>query len=116
MLNEMRRFSDRIQPWLHYVPISIDYSDLYDTFIFFRGGLSGENNHDELAKKIGYAGSAWADTFWRDEDATAYMYRYVLSFLHESCLDHLWVSRLLLEYARIMSLDREAMSFKLHPR
>ena len=69
------RFADRIQPWLHYVPISLDYSDLYDVFLFFRGGLNGEGNHDALAKKIAYAGSEWADTFWREEDATAYMYR-----------------------------------------
>ena len=99
------------------MPISIDYSDLYDTFIFFRGGLSGENNHDELAKKIGYAGSSWADTFWRDEDATAYMYRYVqIPIQYQRFVLITNKQRLLLEYARIMSLDREAMSFKLHPR
>jgi len=27
-------WSDRIQPWVHYVPINIDYSDLHDAFAF----------------------------------------------------------------------------------
>ncbi|KAK2464643.1 hypothetical protein APHAL10511_003336 [Amanita phalloides] len=30
---------DRIQPWVHYVPIQVDYSDLYDALVFFRGGF-----------------------------------------------------------------------------
>lgn len=88
-------FADRIQPWVHYVPINFDYSDLHDAFIFFRGDISGEGNHDDLAKKIALAGSKWASTFWRQEDATAYMYR------------------LFLEYARVISLDRDAMSMNL---
>lgn len=75
------RFGDRIQPWVHYIPISYDYSDLHDAFIFFRGDIAGEGNHDELAKKIALAGSKWASTFWREEDATAYMYRYALNKL-----------------------------------
>lgn len=101
---------------MHYVPISIDYSDLLDAFVFFRGDLSGERNHDDLAKKIGYAGSNWVDTFWRDEDATAYMYRYVsapagIHSVRSESLRH--ACRLLLEYARIVSLDRDAMTFKM---
>lgn len=27
-------WTDRIQPWVHYVPIQVDYSDLYDTLGF----------------------------------------------------------------------------------
>jgi hypothetical protein len=27
-------WNDRIQPWVHYVPIQMDYSDLYDTVAF----------------------------------------------------------------------------------
>ncbi|TDL24277.1 hypothetical protein BD410DRAFT_767481 [Rickenella mellea] len=87
-------FADRIQPWVHYVPISIDYSDLYDAFIFFRGDLSGEGNHDEMARKIAAAARSWTQDFWRKEDVTAYMFR------------------LFLEYARVMSLDRDSMTYK----
>ncbi|KAF8997495.1 glycosyl transferase family 90-domain-containing protein [Cyathus striatus] len=85
---------DRVQPWVHYVPIQVDYSDLYDTYTFFRGGLYGEGGHDDLARKIGLAGREWSKTYWRKEDMTAYFFR------------------LLLEYARLMSLDRESMSYE----
>lgn len=84
---------DRIQPWVHYVPIQVDHSDLYDAYIFFRGGLYGEGNHDDLAKKIAYKGREWSRTFWRKEDMTAYFFR------------------MFLEYARLMSLDREGMMY-----
>ncbi|KAJ8507642.1 hypothetical protein ONZ45_g10011 [Pleurotus djamor] len=86
---------DRIQPWVHYVPIQADYSDLHDVFVFFRGGLYGEGAHDDLAKKIAYAGREWSKAYWRKEDMTAYFFR------------------LILEYSRVMSLDREAMTYKL---
>jgi len=69
------RWIDRIQPWVHYVPVQVDYSDLYDAYIFFRGGLYGEGNHDELARKIATAGREWSRSFWRQEDMTAYFFR-----------------------------------------
>lgn len=72
------RWIDRVQPWVHYVPIQVDHSDLYDAYIFFRGGLYGEGNHDELAKRIATAGRTWSRTFWRKEDMTAYFFRYVV--------------------------------------
>jgi len=79
-------YTSRIAPWVHYVPIKISYADLYDTVAFFRV-------HDELAKRIAKAGQDWSRMFWRREDMTAYLYR------------------LLLEYARVMSLDRESMDY-----
>ncbi|KAG1871500.1 glycosyltransferase family 90 protein [Suillus subluteus] len=87
-------FMDRVAPWVHYVPVQIDLSDLYDTFTFFRGGLDGEGAHEDLAKKIAAAGREWSQTYWRKEDLTAYTFR------------------LLLEYARVSSLDRDAMTYK----
>ncbi|KAG2351992.1 glycosyl transferase family 90-domain-containing protein [Suillus spraguei] len=86
-------FMDRVAPWVHYVPVQIDLSDLYDTLIFFRGGLRGEGAHEDLAKKIAVAGRAWSQTYWRREDLTAYAFR------------------LFLEYARVSSLDRDAMTY-----
>ncbi|KZT35728.1 hypothetical protein SISSUDRAFT_1050919 [Sistotremastrum suecicum HHB10207 ss-3] len=132
-------FTDRIQPWVHYVPVKVDYSDLYDILLFFRGdlgisrrrksgrtqgdgggggdGLGGEGGrdgeeedgegeggeggeggregYDHLAEKIASEGKKWIGEYWREEDMTAYMFR------------------LMLEYARVMSLDREAASFDL---
>ncbi|KAJ8518174.1 hypothetical protein ONZ45_g4698 [Pleurotus djamor] len=89
-------FSDRVQPWVHYVPIQMDLSDLYDSLLFFRGdAMTGEGGHDGMARKIAVAGREWSRTYWRREDLIAY-------FL-----------RLLLEYARLMSDDRDQMSFSI---
>ncbi|KAI6038811.1 hypothetical protein EDC04DRAFT_2569264 [Pisolithus marmoratus] len=73
--------------WVHYVPIQVSYADLYDVIAFFR-------YHDEAAAKIACAGKKWSQEFWRKEDMSAYLYR------------------LLLEYARVMSVDRELMSYR----
>ncbi|SJL16212.1 uncharacterized protein ARMOST_19731 [Armillaria ostoyae] len=86
-------FTDRLMPWVHYIPIQVDYSDLWDALVFFRGDLKGDNNHEDLARKIASAGRDWSRTFWRKEDMTAYNYR------------------VFLEYARIMSPDRAAMTY-----
>ncbi|KAL4071930.1 glycosyltransferase family 90 protein [Scleroderma yunnanense] len=80
-------YSSRIVPWVHYVPIQISYTDLYDALAFFR-------IHDDLAARIATQGKEWSQKFWRKEDMTAYLYR------------------LLLEYARVASVDRDAMSYK----
>ncbi|KAK0449629.1 glycosyl transferase family 90-domain-containing protein [Desarmillaria tabescens] len=86
-------FTDRLMPWVHYVPIQVDYSDLWDALVFFHGDLKGDNDREDLARKIASAGRNWSRTFWRKEDMTAYNYR------------------VFLEYARIMSTDRVAMSY-----
>ncbi|KAF9078042.1 hypothetical protein BDP27DRAFT_1310663 [Rhodocollybia butyracea] len=88
-------FTDRLQPWVHYVPVQIDLSDLWDSFAFFRGDLNGKHGHDDLAKKIGAQGRDWSLNYWREEDLVAYNFR------------------LLLEYVRLTSLDRDSMSFEL---
>ena len=56
-------------------------SDLYDAFIFFRGGMYGEGAHDELAHRIARAGREWSKSYWRREDMTAYLFRYVALLL-----------------------------------
>ncbi|TDL29204.1 hypothetical protein BD410DRAFT_8683 [Rickenella mellea] len=68
-------FTERLAPWVHYVPVQIDYSDLHDAVIFFRGDINGEGAHDQLARKIADAGKSWSETFWRKEDMTAYLFR-----------------------------------------
>ncbi len=74
------RFANRVQPWVHYVPIQIDLTDLHDVFIFFRGDGNGEGAHENLARKIAVAGREWSKSFWRKEDLIAYMYRFDHSF------------------------------------
>lgn len=84
-------YADRVQPWLQcvsppplpsclltsasrsYVPVKVDYSDLYDIMTFFHGTPEGHGSHDELANKIGLAGKHWARDHWRKQDMAAYM-------------------------------------------
>ncbi|KAF9220836.1 hypothetical protein BS17DRAFT_713280 [Gyrodon lividus] len=80
-------FATRVAPWVHYVPIQVSYTDLHDAVAFFRA-------HDDLAARIAAAGKTWSQQFWREEDMSAYLYR------------------LLLEYARVSSVDREGMDYK----
>lgn len=103
----------RAQPWVHYVPVQLDYSDLSDSLVFFAGDMSGEGAHEDMARKIAEAGREWVHKYWREEDVTAYMFRYdFLLSLFISSLIYI-SSRLWLEYARVMSLDRNDMNFYL---
>lgn len=76
----IHRFTDRLAPWVHYVPIQVDYSDLYDAIVFFRGDLAGRGAHEELAAKIALEGREWSLKFWREEDMIAYLFRCVRAF------------------------------------
>ncbi|EGG11221.1 family 90 glycosyltransferase [Melampsora larici-populina 98AG31] len=80
-------YADRVQPWVHYVPIKVDYSDLYDVMVFFLGDENQDPNlkeikkgHDDLAEKIATDGKRWAAEHWRREDMAAYMFRLVLEW------------------------------------
>lgn len=108
-------YTERIMPWVHYVPVQYTLSDIYDILAFFRGSplsnladiddepdilldadrMDGFRGNEHLARKIASAGREWSETMFRKEDMVAYMYR------------------LLLEYARVMSLDREAMTMQV---
>ncbi|GAA5901069.1 uncharacterized protein JCM6883_004741 [Sporobolomyces salmoneus] len=80
-------YSDMIQPWFHYVPVSTDYKDLWTIMAFFKGDQRGRGHHDGLAKEIGLNGKKWAEKHWRWVDM------------------EVWFWRVLLEYARIMGRD-----------
>lgn len=89
----------QLPEWYAYAPTKMDYSDLYSIVSFFRGGLDGTGGHDEVARRIARNGQCWAKKSerlvapltlaWRTEDQQIYMYR------------------LYLEYARLMSPDRD---------
>ncbi|ORX41279.1 hypothetical protein BD324DRAFT_644319 [Kockovaella imperatae] len=98
-----------LTPWYHYVPVQLDYSDLYSIMAFFvgppdssaissteaasgagkKGHASPQVGHDDLAKQIALRGRQFGEEYWRWEDMQAYMLR------------------LLLEYARLQADDRE---------
>ncbi|KAH9809072.1 family 90 glycosyltransferase [Melampsora americana] len=82
-------YADRVQPWVHYVPIKVDYSDLYDVMVFFLGDEEAhqteeakkmKKGHDEIAEKIASDGKRWAAEHWRREDMAAYMFRLILEW------------------------------------
>ncbi|KAH8928107.1 glycosyltransferase family 90 protein [Atractiella rhizophila] len=87
-------YTDRIQPWLHFIPLKVDYSDLFDIMAFFNGDMDGKGGRDDMAKKIGEEGKKWAREHWRWEDMEAYFFL------------------LTLEWARVMADDRSAFDFK----
>ncbi|KAH7341008.1 hypothetical protein B0J17DRAFT_653701 [Rhizoctonia solani] len=84
--------SDWLIPYYHYVPIQVDYSDLYDTLAFFAGTPDGLLGHDHLAEKIGAQAHTFTVEQWRPEDMQVYIYR------------------LLLEYARMVTENTDTMS------
>lgn len=82
LINAARRYSDRIQPWVHYVPVKYDFTDLYDILAFFNGDVHGQGSpgHDDIGAAIGTAGRRWSLTHWRREDMVAYMFRWASRF------------------------------------
>lgn len=80
-------YSDRLIPWYHYVPIKIDYSDLYDVMAFFAGDMHHLNGHDELAKQIAYQGKDWTAKHWRMQDMEVYCFRLYLEWARVTAID-----------------------------
>ncbi|THU83175.1 hypothetical protein K435DRAFT_871552 [Dendrothele bispora CBS 962.96] len=97
-------WTERVQPWVHFVPVQVDLSDLWDCYLFFRGelgskeGTKEEERREEMAKRMAREGREWSERYWRWEDMVAYNFR------------------LFLEYARVMSPNRndEDMQY-IHP-
>ncbi|KLT40707.1 Cap3p [Cutaneotrichosporon oleaginosum] len=75
--------------WFTYVPVKMDYSDVYSILAFFRGSPTGRGSHDEVARRIARNGQCWVERTWRSEDLEVYMFR------------------LYLEWARVVSDDRD---------
>ncbi|KAH8827111.1 capsular associated protein [Flagelloscypha sp. PMI_526] len=105
-------YSDWIQPWLHFIPLSQMYHEIYNVHGYFSGGtvstLKAANstvqdrpseqwhpaNGDARARRIARAGKVWHETMARKADLQAYVYR------------------LCLEYARLSADDRDAMNYR----
>lgn len=66
-----------------YIPVKIDYSDIFDVLAFFSGDLDGRNGHEALAKAIAVQGKEYAKKYWRYEDMEA------CSFSHSTCFESL---------------------------
>ncbi|KZT26069.1 glycosyltransferase family 90 protein [Neolentinus lepideus HHB14362 ss-1] len=103
-------FSDWIQPWLHFIPLSSTYKEIYNIHAFFSGpsestlvaaNLTGTldkrstHDGDRRLRRIARAGKHWKRTVGRKVDMEVYVYR------------------LCLEYARLWADDRDAVSYTL---
>ncbi|KDQ56557.1 glycosyltransferase family 90 protein [Jaapia argillacea MUCL 33604] len=102
-------FSDWIQPWLHYIPVSSSYKEIYNIHAFFSGPsestLAASVNTstpmdrrrsvdgDRRLRRIARAGKHWKRTIGRQVDMEVYVYR------------------LCLEYARLWSDNRDSMDY-----
>ncbi|KAJ3817769.1 hypothetical protein F5880DRAFT_1492406 [Lentinula raphanica] len=111
-------FSDWIEPWLHYIPLSSGYEEIYNIYAYFSGipievvgkvqrldlndstskpisklkYIPGAPDGDARLHRIALAGKQWKKTIGRKVDMEAYVYR------------------LALEWARLCSDDREGMT------
>ncbi|WYZ44081.1 hypothetical protein EsH8_VII_000517 [Colletotrichum jinshuiense] len=97
-------YSERLIPWLHFVPIDIRLHAVHSTLAYFvglkgRGKLNGREIDFEArwedAEWIATQGKRWADKALRREDMEIYLFR------------------LLLEWGRVVRDDRDSIGFKL---
>ncbi|KAF9813401.1 hypothetical protein IEO21_05635 [Rhodonia placenta] len=106
-------FDEWIQPWLHYIPLSQSYQEIYNIHAFFSGAtpstlqavnstaleVSPLERHtidgDRRLRRIARAGKQWKRTIGRRVDMEAYVYR------------------LCLEYARLFADDRDVQTMSL---
>ncbi|KAM3424967.1 hypothetical protein BST61_g6938 [Cercospora zeina] len=65
---------DRLQPWLHYIPISLEMTELPEVVRYFVEEEEGR----ALAKELALAGREWAQKSLRPEDQVVYLYRLLL--------------------------------------
>jgi len=105
-------FSDWIQPWLHYIPLSQSYKEIYNIHTFFSGPsrallkavnssvlydeeeLAAAEENDRRLRRIARAGRQWKQTIGRKIDMEVFAYR------------------LSLEWARLWADDRDAWTYK----
>ncbi|KAI1132756.1 hypothetical protein F5Y10DRAFT_185293 [Nemania abortiva] len=97
-------FTERLMPWVHFIPIDTRYHALHSTMSYFigldgRGTLNGRKQitpaRAEDAKWIAQQGRKWAEKAMRKEDMEVYLFR------------------LLLEWGRVIDDNRDDIGFVL---
>ncbi|KAK0647630.1 Beta-1 [Lasiodiplodia hormozganensis] len=83
--------SDWLQPWLHYVPLSLRGDEWLETIRFFSS--SDGSDGKKVAKKMADEGRDWAGKALRNVDFEA------------------WFFRLLLEYGRLIDDNRDTIGY-----
>ncbi|KFX89698.1 hypothetical protein V490_06849 [Pseudogymnoascus sp. VKM F-3557] len=100
--------TSRLFAWVHFVPLGVEYRELYSLLTYFVGYGNAEGNeggedwvnkdvyvqrHEFEGRLIAKRGSEWAAKVLRREDMEVYMYR------------------LLLEYGRIIDDNRDSLGY-----
>ncbi|OCH90505.1 hypothetical protein OBBRIDRAFT_730693 [Obba rivulosa] len=124
-------FSDWIQPWLHFIPLSQSYQEIYNIHAFFSGAtqatLEAANSTtlrtpsaqrhsvdgDRRLRRVARAGKQWKRTIGRRVDMEGEPPVCDIAGPNLTRVPLAYVYRLCLEYARLWSDDREAMAFTL---
>ncbi|KAF4579385.1 Protein O-Glucosyltransferase/Glycosyltransferase 90 [Pleurotus pulmonarius] len=114
-------YSDWIEPWVHFIPLSNSYREIYNIYAYFSGptnstiqAVNGTQTHadpnsddspppeprpsvegNRRLRRIARAGKQWKKTIGRTIDMEVYVYR------------------LCLEWARLFADDRDSMDFNL---
>ncbi|KAI0409767.1 hypothetical protein F4802DRAFT_33 [Xylaria palmicola] len=98
-------FTERLMPWVHFIPIDTRYHALHSTMSYFigldgRGTLNGRKQitptREEDARWIAQQGRKWAEKAIRREDMEVYLFR------------------LLLEWGRVIDDNRDDRGFVLN--
>ncbi|KAK4129400.1 glycosyltransferase family 90 protein [Parathielavia appendiculata] len=99
-------YSDRLMPWVHFVPVDLRYHALHSTLAYFVGiqtkdgrrlngkGVEMKGRHKD-GKWIAEQGKRWAGKVVRREDMEVYLFR------------------LLLEWGRVIDDNRDELGFVL---
>ncbi|KAM3419781.1 hypothetical protein BST61_g3114 [Cercospora zeina] len=96
-------WDDRVEAWVHFVPLDLRGHGLWATLAYFQGiyakiggvDVSVEAHHQE-AERIARQGKEWAERVLRKEDMEVYMFR------------------LLLEWGRLTDDKRDSLGFVVH--
>jgi len=97
-------YSERLMPWVHFVPVDVRYQGLWGTLAYFTGlkGKGEVNGRDpQMEARVADAvwiaeqGRTWAGRALRREDMEVYLFR------------------VLLEYGRLVDDARDEIGFVL---
>ncbi|KAI5457934.1 hypothetical protein BGZ63DRAFT_53335 [Mariannaea sp. PMI_226] len=82
-------YTERLIPWLHFVPIDVRYQALHTTVAYFagtekRGKINGRHTkipaHGRDAEWIGHQGALWVHDAMGDKDMEAYLFRLLIEW------------------------------------
>ncbi|KAJ7910287.1 glycosyltransferase family 90 protein [Mycena leptocephala] len=117
-------FSEWIEPWVHYIPLSAGYAEMYNIVAYFSGPPPSALRAANLGVTSAFRGSTYRPPFAPDDDEPADEEEGDRRLRRIARAGKQWkqtigrkvdmevyVYRLAIEYARLWADDREAMSY-----